>query len=457
MTRQAQPNLTAEAFVDNAKLTTEYAYDANGNMTWDANSKISAIQYNILNLPNVMQFTEGHQNYYTYNASGQKLNLTNYTLNSIVNVPQGSVNPVPPAGAYVKTSTDYIGNMIYENGTLKEILTPEGFIQNGVYFYYVKDHLGNNRVMIGSAMEQSHYYPSGMRFTSNPTLAGNYSAAIPFRLGGKEYEAMNGLNQYDFIARRRYANLPIPTTLDPMCEKTPQLSPYSWCGGNYINNVDPTGMDWYQTEDKKATIWREGNDKTITIQDQTYNNIGEVYTQKIDNDLLMVYHQNQVSFSEGPILDQGTPKEQSFMEKWSNSDNYFAKLSYGFVNDLYVSIQPLTFGLIGGDRVNELTGQSAFVNLDGTTNYKGIDAFINTVTTFIPEGRATKGLGYIEKLNAAQFSRTFKGTLSTMSPASRGYLNNQLNKGILLYNNKISSGGILFNIPSLIVPSENKK
>ena len=230
----------AEDFVDNANLDTEYAYDANGNMTWDANSKISTIQYNLLNLPDVMQFTDGHQNYYTYSASGQKLNLTNYTLNSIVNVPQGTVNPVP-TGAYVKTVTDYVGNMIYQNGSLKMILTPEGYIQNGVYYYYLKDHLGNTRVVInsnGTIIEKSHYYPTGMRFYTEST---SYSAAIPFRYGGKEMEAMNGLNQYDFIARRKFSWGGITTTPDPLCEETPWESPYAWCHNSPINNVDPDG------------------------------------------------------------------------------------------------------------------------------------------------------------------------------------------------------------------------
>jgi len=42
------------------------------------------------------------------------------------------------------TTTDYVGNYIYENGTLKRILLPEGYYQGGTYYYYLKDHLGSN-------------------------------------------------------------------------------------------------------------------------------------------------------------------------------------------------------------------------------------------------------------------------------------------------------------------------
>ncbi|MBB3188592.1 hypothetical protein [Microbacter margulisiae] len=50
---------------------------------------------------------------------------------------------------------------------MKEILTPEGYWQNGVYYYYLKDHQGNNTEVLNQAkqvMEYSDYYPDGMRF-----------------------------------------------------------------------------------------------------------------------------------------------------------------------------------------------------------------------------------------------------------------------------------------------------
>jgi len=201
-------------------------------------------KYNLLNLPDVIQFGDGHQNYYTYSASGQKLNLTNYTLNSIVNVPQGTVNPVPSPSdaAYKKTVTDYVGNVIYGNGlSLQKILTPEGYIQDWVYCYYLKDHLENNRIVIdasGNIREKSHYYPSGMRFYPESTSG---QGVAPLRLTGKEYEAMNGLNQYDFGARRRFTWGNITTTMDLMCEKFYGWSTYSLYLDNPVRWIDKDG------------------------------------------------------------------------------------------------------------------------------------------------------------------------------------------------------------------------
>jgi RHS repeat-associated protein len=131
--------------------------------------------------------------------------------------------------------------MIYENGSLKEILLPEGYWQSGTYYYYLKDHLGDNRVTInssGTVIEKSHYYPSGMRFAHAST---SNSATLPYRYNGKELEAMNGLNQYDYGARRRGAGLPIWTVRDPFAEKYYSWSPYAYCKGNPVNAVDPDG------------------------------------------------------------------------------------------------------------------------------------------------------------------------------------------------------------------------
>jgi RHS repeat-associated protein len=246
----------SEAFQNlGEKATTQYLYDKNGSMTADANTGISTIRYNLLNLPDTIQFTVGHQNRYTYDAGGQKLRLENQTYISSVAIPQGTITQIPVNTTTTsgKTVTDYVGNIIYQNGTLKEILTPEGYIENGVYYYYLQDHQGNNRVVInssGAVQEYSHYYPDGMRYI--PESSTN-AAAIPYRYNNKEFEAMNGLNQCDYGARRKYSWGSIWTTVDPLAEKHPEISPYVYCGDNPMNRIDPDGRDWFDKIRKLAS------------------------------------------------------------------------------------------------------------------------------------------------------------------------------------------------------------
>ena len=133
---------TGGLFGDAVKQANEYAYDENGNMAKDLNKNISEIEYNCLNLPGKVTFTDGSTIAYTYAADGTKLE----TVRTI-------------GGA--TTTTDYCGNAVYENGTLKYLLTEEGYITvpDKKYHYYLRDHQGNNRVVVdqaGNVEEVSH-------------------------------------------------------------------------------------------------------------------------------------------------------------------------------------------------------------------------------------------------------------------------------------------------------------
>jgi RHS repeat-associated protein len=77
----------------------------------------------------------------------------------------------------------------------------------------------------------------------------------PYKYGGKEDEPMFGLRLFDFHARQLddYGRF---TTIDPLAEKYPWMSPYEYCAGNPIRFADPTGMDWYEDGN---VMWRRVN------------------------------------------------------------------------------------------------------------------------------------------------------------------------------------------------------
>ena len=96
-------------------------------------------------------------------------------------------------------TTDYCGNVIYENGLLKRIMVDGGYIENGTYYFYLTDHLGNNRVIAsagGSIVQSNHYYPFGMSFAE-----GSATSQQPYKYNGKELDTERGLNLYDYSAR----------------------------------------------------------------------------------------------------------------------------------------------------------------------------------------------------------------------------------------------------------------
>ena len=207
-------------FKDGVKQANEYTYDSNGNLTKDLNKGISTITYNVLNLPNMVTFSDGSTIAYTYGADGTKLKTVHKT---------GSTT----------TTTDYCGNVVYENGVQKLLLTDEGYVtlSDNKYHYYLKDHQGNNRVVInqsGTVEETNHYYPFGGVFASS----GNVQ---PYKYNGKELDAKKGVNWYDYGARHYDAVLGRFTTNDRFAEKYYSMSPYQYGANSPVGNIDVNG------------------------------------------------------------------------------------------------------------------------------------------------------------------------------------------------------------------------
>ena len=228
-------------FKDGVKQANEYNYDSNGNLTKDLNKGITNISYNCLNLPSVVTFSDGSTVTYTYAADGTKLKTVHKT---------GSTT----------TTTDYCGNVVYENGVQKLLLTDEGYVtlSDSKYHYYLKDHQGNNRVVInqsGTVEETNHYYPFGGVFASS----GNVQ---PYKYNGKELDAKKGLNWYDYGARHYDAALGRFTTVDPSAENYYSTSPFTYCLNNPLNYIDPLGTD---TVDVKDVDWNKFDPKKDVV------------------------------------------------------------------------------------------------------------------------------------------------------------------------------------------------
>ncbi|GHU73935.1 hypothetical protein FACS189413_18610 [Bacteroidia bacterium] len=135
----------------------------------DYNKKICQTRYNYLALPQLIQFRYGHQIRYSYDAAGVKRTVKHIESAFNENLPAYiSLDEEITPTALLTTTTNYINNKVYVNGQLKRILTEEGYIEKASghyqYYYYLKDHLGNNRVVFnktGNTEQINNYYPSG--------------------------------------------------------------------------------------------------------------------------------------------------------------------------------------------------------------------------------------------------------------------------------------------------------
>ena len=209
-------------FKDGIDLSTEYEYDENGNLTKDLNKKKTAIQYNCLNLPSRVMFANGNSISYLYDAAGRKLRT--------VHVLEGD-----------SVTTDYCGNVVYENGVPQILLTEVGYVSltDSKYHYYLKDHQGNNRVVVdeeGTVEEVNDYYAFGGLMSTS-----SRQSVQPYKYNGKELDRKGGLDWYDYGARMYDAALGRFMKTDRFSEKYVSLSPYQYGANNPVNNIDVNG------------------------------------------------------------------------------------------------------------------------------------------------------------------------------------------------------------------------
>ena len=241
-------------------------YDANGNLIFDADRGISVIHYNILNLPDTIQFINGNQIVNLYDAVGQKYKSIVYTNLSTTMTPYYSIVHYPlDADTIWYNITEYAGNI--ENhysriDTTQCIFNSIGYYTDSVYYHYIKDHLGNICAVVNSAadtlVQSTIYYPSGVPMAQNlgPNVTPSYYNVLgiqytknfgrdeqPYLYNGKEFIEAHGLNEYNSQARYYYSPIMRTTTIDPHAENRYYLSPYVWCGNNPINRIDLNGMD----------------------------------------------------------------------------------------------------------------------------------------------------------------------------------------------------------------------
>lgn len=236
-------------FVDGADEAVEYEYDANGNMVRDLNKGISFISYDLNNQPRKIEYNDGRNASYVYDAEGNKLSVSyNLTAMSSAQPQMPVMQSTDVASANVSNgqkTIDYCGNIIYD-GDETMILNDVGYAlcnkdNNFSFHYYLKDHLGNNRVVVsedGEIEQVNDYYPTGALMASSK--GGDTQR---FKYNGKELDRTNGLNWYGYGARNYDAAIVRWDGMDKLCEKYSPFTPYGYCLNRFLNYYDKIGNE----------------------------------------------------------------------------------------------------------------------------------------------------------------------------------------------------------------------
>ena len=311
----------------------DYFYDSNGNMTADLDRDIVAIRYNLLNLPDTVQFRNGSAivNYYT--ADGKRTGSKYLTPLATVVIPAGqtfgSTSGTAAMSSHVtarRGSLEYAG-ADFESDTLIRIHNGDGYLDCSEqdFRYFVRDYQGNIRTVYGSAVaklipveppfsltirgaiggdkppirpkpieytvtyQRMQYYPFGL-----PYEAHYQPEEQPYKYGGKEFIELHGYDSYDFDSRMYYPALCRFMTMDPLCEKYYSISPYAYCNNNPVKYVDPDGESWRLTYDRiEGEVIFTG-----------YEWVDEDKSYDVDGNLLQGLYAQAIFFSDNKTFDK---------------------------------------------------------------------------------------------------------------------------------------------------------
>ena len=267
----------ASDFMDGSSSATEYTYNQNGALMKDANRGISAITYDQAGHLLSVTFSGNKSISYVYSADGRKLSVTH----------------TQPTGT---TVTSYVGEAVFKGNNLSRYSIPGGYVSfsgnSASWHYYVQDYQGNNRMVVngsGNVEQVTHYYPYGGVIGDISTNGDTQK----YKFLGKELDRKFGLDWYDDEARM-YDAIGVPrfTAIDPLAEKYYHLSPYSYCGGDPVNSIDPTGLAPSKKEGgRMINHIYDGNIgdivegwKCIEIQNNKKNGLKYgIYTKSLEN------------------------------------------------------------------------------------------------------------------------------------------------------------------------------
>ena len=372
----------------------EYSFDGNGRLTYDPNKGVE-VSYDLTGVPSTVIIGDV-LNSYTYSADGVKQRVYSHFYGHMAPlaldaVPMGrgpldgggQVGPGTGNDFSVFRDTRYCGPFVLESDTLSKVLFPGGFctMSGGqpTFHYYVRNHRGDNCGVVsdsGVFEQKTFYYPfGGIRgdVSTTPSLQ-------PYKHSGKEWDHLGGLDWYDYGARMYDPALGMWTSGDPLAEKSPHMSIYSFCGNDPVNSFDPDGRKFEWVESQHS---REIYDQVQALR-QTSEVFNTLYTYMDElDDVYYIY-----------VDDEDI--QQSIKKQSGNSDasakGYFDTVNNIFFSEKIADIGTFTeeifhayqYRYYGNSReTHELDAEakllSTIVDLEQKSSCKGIACILDMI------------------------------------------------------------------------------
>ncbi|MDY3525979.1 type IV secretion protein Rhs [Riemerella anatipestifer] len=185
-----------------------------------------------------------------------------------------------------------------------------GYVDNGIeernLYYYHPDHLGSSSYITdkdGNISQHTEYIAFGEVLFDEHKV----SRRMPYLFNGKELDSETGL--YYYGARYYDPKTSIWLNVDPLAEKYPFTSPYTYTNNNPIMFVDPDGKD--------IIIWYLASDGKMRTYDYKY---GKNYTGK--NKYLIAFHKAANALIKSGASENLKALEENSTKVWISDKNY---------------------------------------------------------------------------------------------------------------------------------------
>ena len=193
---------------------------------------------------------------------------------------------------------NYCGNIIYD-GDETMVLNDGGYAKydkggNLSFHYYLKDHLGDNRVVVNESgvIEQTNdYYPTGALMGSSTN-----GDVQRYKYNGKELDRMNGLDWHDYGTRIYDAAIVIWNTLDKLAEKDYSHVPYVYCGNNPTRYLDIKGLEKLDALSQKDRNYKRLEPEIKNFKDDP--NVINIWAHGYDNGNSIILNKEVVDNAE---------------------------------------------------------------------------------------------------------------------------------------------------------------
>ncbi|ANH81955.1 hypothetical protein A8C56_14140 [Niabella ginsenosidivorans] len=242
-----------------------YTYNGNDSVATITGTNPLTITYNALNLPRTV--TGSATVSYVYDADGNKLKKTTSTETR-----------------WYIDGIEYITNSTTPSPAIDLLQTAEGVARRSGttynYEYFLKDHLGNTRIVFnkaGTVLQQTDYYPFGMSVARVANTPNRY-----LYNGKEQQQELGGTDggQYDYGARFYDPVIGRWHVIDPASELGRRHSPYTFAFNNPIRFIDPDGMwpgDFYDESGRKiGTDGIDDKKKYVVINNREARDIARI-------------------------------------------------------------------------------------------------------------------------------------------------------------------------------------